>query len=188
MSEETAPKPPKNPKRIPPFHKMAKHEGPFIWNGKEYPTWQAMISAKGGTAAAPIVGNRKGQPLNENEKAAIIMMRAKYMPATMIAKRIRRTVKLVQGFILQTEKDASFNDVPDYKNELKMKSIDAIHKGLEHKRDPYKRASLGVNVMKGIGEFQNDGANVNIQNVMASVPPEWRDRYIRLDGDGEQPA
>lgn len=73
----------------------------------------------------------------------------------------------------------------DYKQSLKAKSIQAITAGLDDDSDNYKRANIGVQIMKGIGEFtENHSPKDNVFNILvASMPPdlanEIRDRLGR---------
>lgn len=73
----------------------------------------------------------------------------------------------------------------DYKQELKVKSVEAVTAGLDDPSDNYKRAGLGIQVLKGIGEFtEHHSPKDNVFNVLvASMPPdlanEIRDRLGR---------
>lgn len=70
---------------------------------------------------------------------------------------------------------------------LKGKALVAIESGLDCERDPYRRAAVGVNVMKGIGEFKSDhgdGAQINV--LVNAVPEEWKQRYITAPRDIKQ--
>lgn len=66
----------------------------------------------------------------------------------------------------------------DWKQRLTKKSIKALDRGLDDATDNYKAGNLGHTVLKGLGEFQGDSVNVNVQAFIASVPPEWRERYF----------
>ena len=54
------------------------------------------------------------------------------------------------------------NPVGDYKERLKGKAVVAVEDGLECSVDPYKRCGLGVQVLKGIGEFEGENPLVGI--------------------------
>ena len=61
---------------------------------------------------------------------------------------------------------------------LKGKAVVAIEAGLECDRDPYRRGALGVQVMKGIGEFKEDVSGARVAVLINNLPPGWKDRYI----------
>lgn len=71
-------------------------------------------------------------------------------------------------------------DQVTFKRGIRRKAVQAIENGLDCDRDPYRQGALGVQVMKGIGEFKSDqpdvGARVNI--LIGSVPGDWKQRYI----------
>lgn len=68
-----------------------------------------------------------------------------------------------------------------FKSKIRKKAVNAIENGLDCDRDPYRQANVGIQVMKGIGEFKSDddrGSRINI--LIGSVPNEWKDRYISI--------
>src|SRR5262245_12950393 len=68
-----------------------------------------------------------------------------------------------------------------YRERLKSGAVKAVESGLDHPDDPYKRGNLGVQVLKGLGEFEQEKTSVHIANLMASVPEQWRSRYVVND-------
>ena len=80
--------------------------------------------------------------------------------------------------ILETKhlciKPASVDDIEkhigNYKRQLKAKSIKALHAGLDAKKDPYKRATIAVRVLTGIGEFAAPAASQGISVLLSQVP------------------
>ena len=77
-------------------------------------------------------------------------------------------------------------NLENYKESLKEKAVDAIKDGLDDPGDPYKRANIGVQVMKGIGEFTPDTGPVGIQLLMDRCPPEWRSEFGLAPNDQGQ--
>lgn len=69
------------------------------------------------------------------------------------------------------------------REQLEQKAFVAIEAGLDADADPYKRADVGFKYLKGTGVFSDDEArkevNIHIQNMLAGIPEEWRDRYQR---------
>jgi hypothetical protein len=67
-------------------------------------------------------------------------------------------------------------DVAGYRNGFKRKSIVAINAALDDRSDNFKRGSLAVNAMKGIGEFNGDQGNY-VDVLIATAPPDIRDQF-----------
>ncbi len=66
-----------------------------------------------------------------------------------------------------------------FKTKIRRKAVHAIENGLDCDRDPYRQGSLGVAVMKGIGEFkETNDVNIKAAVLVGSVPAEWKERYI----------
>lgn len=70
-----------------------------------------------------------------------------------------------------------------WKERLTTKSIKALDRGLDDTADNYRAGALGRDVLKGLGELQGDSVNVSIHVLLASVPPEWRERYWGASDD-----
>jgi hypothetical protein len=113
----------------------------------------------GKTGLAPVV------------KQSIVADRVSGMKIKDIAKKHglhRITVgKVIKQFKRDAPASMLANPVGDYKERLKGKAIGAVENGLECPVDPYKRGGLGVQVLKGIGEFENErplvGVVINIE-------------------------
>lgn len=75
-----------------------------------------------------------------------------------------------------------------FKAKIRKKAVNAIENGLDCDRDPYRQGALGVQVMKGIGEFKGDEGNshVKVNVLIGAVPAEWKDRYVRIDNSEQQ--
>ncbi len=63
------------------------------------------------------------------------------------------------------------NPNADYRVELKGKAITAVKAGLDDPRDSYKRAGVGIQTLKGIGEFQGDQPTGRGIFVEINLPP-----------------
>lgn len=125
-----------------------------------------------------------GRPLNEGEKCGILIMRSKGMSISEIAKVLGRSEGTISGLLRKAREWAESTGVDyDFKDDLKIRAIDAVKFGLDCDLDPYKRGNLGVNVLKGVGVFAADGAQISINNMIASVPPDWQKRYITVEGE-----
>lgn len=133
------------------------------------------------------VGAWTGKPktgLTDGEKAAIVMMRAQNLSYAVIGRRLGRNPDSVAQYVRGLKEAAKGYGVEgDWKQELKEKSIEAIYDGLDCTESPYKRADLGVKVMKGIGEFRADSV-VQLNNLVQNTPPEWQDRYRTVTVEG----
>jgi hypothetical protein len=132
------------------------------------------------------VKEHKGGPgtLSEQEKAAIILMHGKGMTYQAIADKTGKTRQAVHKFITKVHKAAE-TVIPeqDWKEVMRDKAIVAINAGLDHDEDPYKRGTLGIQAAKGLGVLQPDGAQIQINTLMASVPPGWKDRYMTVTAE-----
>jgi len=64
------------------------------------------------------------------------------------------------------------------RDRLEVKAVLAVENGLDCTENPYRRGNLGVSVLKGLGVFNDDGVHVHMNQLINSVPAEWRDRYI----------
>ena len=108
----------------------------------------------GKTGLAPVV------------KQSIVADRASGMKIKDIAKKHglhRITVgKVIKQFKRDAPSSMLANPVGDYKERLKGKPVVAVEDGLECSVDPYKRGGLGVQVLKGIGEFEGEKPLVGI--------------------------
>jgi hypothetical protein len=74
----------------------------------------------------------------------------------------------------------------DYKERLKKKGIEAVESGLDCPDDPYKRGTLGVSVLKGIGEF-SDTTTQLVGVLVQTMPKEYAIEAERLDKGEELP-
>jgi hypothetical protein len=81
----------------------------------------------------------------------------------------------------ETKPPSDTETLRDWRQRLTVKSVKALDRGLDDPSDNYKAGGLGRDVLKGLGELQGDGVNVHVQALIASVPPEWRDRYTQHD-------
>ncbi len=119
--------------------------------------------------------------LSDGEKAAILILRGRHIGIDAIADKLNRSPGTIKHFLDMTRQLAESSGIQyDYKEDLKLKSIDAVRAGLEDEKDNYKRANIGLGVLKGIGEFANE-TGVQINNLIAAIPPEWEKRYISND-------
>lgn len=121
----------------------------------------------------------KGQSyrtFTEPEKLAMIQMRAQGHTLPEIARTMGKTVRGCAYFFAKVR--AKQKDAPeyDYKADLEQRAVKAVRVGLDAKRDPYKRAGVGIAVLKGIGVFNAEN-QVNINALVNAVPPEYAERY-----------
>ncbi len=132
--------------------------------------------------------------LDTATKNAIIADRLAGIPGEMVARKYAVHEASVARIMMQLKKltdvkSEVHHTTADYRARLKAKSIAAIESGLDPDPDKYKAGNLGVQVMKGIGEFQGDqpaagGITVNIcipstlarpERLVNGMPPERED-------------
>jgi len=79
----------------------------------------------------------------------------------------------------------------DYRAErerLRVKAYGAVQTGLDDNTDSYKKAGIGIQVLKGTGDLTPDTTmQISIQTMLAAVPPEWRERYTMTPVTDENP-
>ena len=121
---------------------------------------------------------RKG-PLSEAEKVAIFRDRMRGASFPQISKTYNISMITARS-VIETflEKADEQPQKVDFKEEMQTKAVVAVNDGLDCPVDPYKRANVGVQVLRGLQVFAPDGTSVQINNLVASVPEKWRDRYI----------
>src|SRR5262249_40382318 len=74
-------------------------------------------------------------------------------------------------------------DLQNWKEELKTAAIAAIYDALKCELDAYKRGGIGIQVLKGVGEFSQENAiQVNHFDIN-NIPPDLLDRYIQSPED-----
>jgi len=107
---------------------------------------------------------------NESTKMAIIADKAAGVPVRIICERYNldaSTVWRICKKVQQAHPESAISrdaTSADLRTRIKAKAYSALEGGLDHDADPYKRASIGVKVLEGIGEFisghqvQVDGA------------------------------
>lgn len=90
---------------------------------------------------------------------------------------VARVVKAFKESCPQAELS---KDLSHYREKLKGKAITAVESGLDDSSDSYKRANIGVQVLKGIGEFNGETpqANAAYNLLIANMPPDIMERLI----------
>jgi len=119
--------------------------------------------------------------ITDAEKMTVCMLRGKGLSVEEIGEKLRRTPESIRGILRQAEalaRAAGLNF--DWREDLREKAVHAIRSGLTHEKDPYKQAGIGVQTLKGLGEFENE-TSVNIGALMSSIPENARGRYITLE-------
>lgn len=122
------------------------------------------------------------RPVSEAERLTICMLRGKGLSAIEIGEQLHRSAATVASVLSNAERlSKSLGLNYDWRADIKEKSIVALRAGLVAEEDPYKRANLGLAGLKGLGEFEGDGAKVNIAALINAVPENMKHRYITLD-------
>ena|SRR5213594_3886529 len=79
---------------------------------------------------------------------------------------------------LKSSAPAEF-DYRTAREQLRQAAYPAIQAGLEDNSDNHKRASIGVQVLRGTGDLAVEtNVQISLQTALASVPVEWHSRYI----------
>ncbi len=102
-----------------------------------------------------------------------------------IAEKLNRQLGSIKSKILNMKKEATKAGVDhDWREDMQNRAIPAINAGLDAEEDPYKRAALGIQALKGLRVLEPD-MGVNIAAIVGQIPAEHRSRYLGLDEDKE---
>lgn len=123
---------------------------------------------------------KHGKRLTEAEKRAIVAAVAVNGSIQDTAQQFgvhRNTVGQLVQEVRDTVVNSEFSG--DWRSKHKNEAVTAVTSGLTCEDDPYKRATIGVSVLKGLGEYQGDNQlNVTVSTMIAAVPAEWREEMI----------
>ena len=109
--------------------------------------------------------------LTAAEKTAIIAERMAGVKVADIAKRYKCNEVTVWR-ICKTMQEASKAVAREWREEQTELAIQAVNAGLVHPEDPYKRATIGVQALKGLGVYAADSANVSVTTLVSNAPAE----------------
>lgn len=124
--------------------------------------------------------------ITESDKLAIVASRAAGVPVNELAARYKVSRQTISN-VLSGLKDAQRKDAKEefdamtYRSTLRRKGYKAVEAGLDCEDDQYKRGNLGAVVLKGLGDFTGESINLNVQQFIASIPEDMRERYLTLD-------
>ena len=124
------------------------------------------------------VDRKKRNPVTEAERITVAKLSGEGMSAAEIAVKVSRSMTTVTK-ILQTSEIAAKEIGLDWKQIQKEKAVLAVNDALDHKVDLYKRGTIGIAALKGLGEYEKDTGS--IQAFIASIPPDMKSRYLDSD-------
>ena len=58
-----------------------------------------------------------------------------------------------------------------WREDMMERAKGAVNAGLDAPDDPYRRATVGVQALKGLGQFDNEAASANVAVVFQNMPP-----------------
>ena len=111
---------------------------------------------------------RSTSPVSVETKKAILAMRSKGFTNAQIAERVGIHEVTVSRICSSLRKQADAkkpqvmakatpeDELKDWRDRIKKKSIKALENGLDCADDPYRQGALGRDALKGLGEFNND--------------------------------
>lgn len=121
------------------------------------------------------------RPMTDAEKMTICMLYGQGLTDVEIGEKVSRSANSIRSVLHQVKKFSKTSGCKiDWREDLKEKSVQAIRAGLVHPKDPYKAAGIGVQTLKGLGEFESEG-QVHIAALLNGIPEGQRDRYVSLD-------
>ncbi len=119
--------------------------------------------------------------------------------ASLVSGKTQRQVAREHGVSVATVARASAllrlspASISEIKQGMVVPAARAVHAGLACEEDAYKRGSLGVQVLKGIGVF-SDTPTTSIQQIIMATPASMRDAFLDACcddatkiGEGEMP-
>lgn len=104
--------------------------------------------------------------LTERERREIIAERFAGVAVKDIAQRFKVNPITVWR-ICKGMQESAAKASDDWRSEMRSKAVKAVNAGLTAKEDPYKRGNLGVNTLKGLGEFKGEN-EVSIVTLVSS--------------------
>lgn len=113
---------------------------------------------------------RPQKRLNSAEKQAVIAAVAMGQPKTIVAQQFGVHVNTIHNLCASVRRlDHPANPLAkDWKEGARVKARTAVEAGLDAAGDPYKRASIGVKVLEGLGDLQT-GAHLQVEGTVQMV-------------------
>ena len=126
--------------------------------------------------------------LSDPQRQAIIVAVSSGRSQTSVAKEFGvhlNTVNRIINTVRNTTKQAGITaSGSDWRQSQTQRAVRAVDAGLDATDDPYKRATIGVQALKGLGVYVGDNAgsttNVFIAQ-MQNLPADWREKYVRSE-------
>lgn len=103
------------------------------------------------------------------------------------ARKLHVSVRTVDEVMRDARREGYLTkevDALTWKDRLKDKSITAVEAGLNCNKDPYRRADVGVKVLKGIGEFTETHQGLHL--LVSTVPKDWVQKFPVSNNEEEQ--
>ncbi len=148
--------------------------------------WRKKTAPKRRQAKVYIERGMKRSWSPQEEKAMMVLVMDGYT-AEQIAEKLNRTIGSIQGKMVHMKSEAEKAGVDhDWRADMEKRAIPAINAGLDATEDPYKRAAVGIQVLKGLRVMEPD-LGVNIAAVIGQIPAEHRARYLGLDEGEDHP-
>ena len=124
--------------------------------------------------------------LTDIQKQTIAVLRTQGMSNHAIAAKLGIHHITVSKAYSEFRREASgvIDDIgKDWRNDLKVLAVKAIKRGLIDKSDNFKSGSIGVQALKGLGEFAQEGNTINVAALINAVPEHMRDRYFMVEAE-----
>ena len=120
--------------------------------------------------------------LTESEKRAIVAERAAGMLVRDIAARYRIDPATVWRTCQKVQQDTNTPALStSWRSEARQKAVRSVNRALDDDSDVYKSGNIGVQVLKGLGDFAPDSQQVNVTAMLSSAPPAGIDLDAPID-------
>jgi hypothetical protein len=119
--------------------------------------------------------------LTDVQKQTIAVLRTQGLSNSAIAAKMGLHPITVSKSYSEFRRDAAgvIDDLGnDWRRDMKILAVRAVKRALADESDKYKSGNIGVQALRGIGEFERDGNTVNVAAIISSIPPDMRDRYL----------
>jgi len=120
-------------------------------------------------AESPAPRRKSGPRFTEADRRAIV---AYYMTCGSIrltAEHFDCNENTVCALVKSVRKSQFSPLSEDWRENMRPRAVTAVNAGLDHTKDPYKRANIGVQVLKGLGDFRGD-TDLNVVTLVSSSP------------------
>lgn len=121
------------------------------------------------SAIEQAIPRKSGPKLTEADRRNVIACYVECGSIGKTAERFELNRTTVSNLVKSVRESRASVLSPNWRENMRPKAVTAVNAGLDHNKDPYKRANIGVQVLKGLGDFRGD-QDLNIVTLVTSSP------------------